>query len=397
MQYVYLIKVDINENNNKYYEMQENSDGTFTATYGRVNHTAQTKKYPINKWDSMYWQKLKKGYRDVTEYHALKTDSNKVVSSINHEAPIVVNVFKELRNAANISFSKNYSVTSIGAVTPVMIDDSQDKLNVLADRLDSGQWSQFNNTLNELFHIIPRRMDGKVKDYILDLSNPTETSAQNLLTNEQDLLNMVRGQVQVSKNDAQGDFFEQLNLKVDIPTSEEITMIRQKLGEIGQQYHSAIKVAHLPSLTRFQDNIARMPLNADLQWHGSRNENWLSILTTGLVLYPTSAKITGKMFGYGLYFAPKARKSAGYTSLSGSYWANGDSRFGYLALFHLNRGRMLETKRHESWHNKVTAEILSRKGYDSLYAYGGADLRNDEMIVYQEPQATVGYLVRISV
>ena len=64
-------------------------------------------------------------------------------------------------------------------------------------------------------------------------------------------------------------------------------------------------------------------------WHGSKNENWLNILGTGLKLNP-NATITGKMFGKGIYFAPSATKSAGYTSMTGSYWANGRSNRAFM-------------------------------------------------------------------
>ncbi|MFR1480267.1 MAG: hypothetical protein ACLSB9_33645 [Hydrogeniiclostridium mannosilyticum] len=76
-----------------------------------------------------------------------------------------------------------------------------------------------------------------------------------------------------------------------------------------------------------------------LFWHGSRTENWWSILRTGLVLRPTNSVINGKMFGYGLYFAPRARKSVGYTSLRGSYWAGGHSNYGFMALYEVVYGK----------------------------------------------------------
>ena len=52
-------------------------------------------------------------------------------------------------------------------------------------------------------------------------------------------------------------------------------------------------------------------------WHGSRNENWFSILENGLQLNP-NAIITGKMFGKGIYFAPSSNKSWNYTSYRGT-------------------------------------------------------------------------------
>ena len=62
----YLIKVEPNANNNKFYRMIENGD-TFEAQYGRVGSSYQTKTYPMYKWESTYKSKLKKGYEDKTD------------------------------------------------------------------------------------------------------------------------------------------------------------------------------------------------------------------------------------------------------------------------------------------------------------------------------------------
>ena len=44
----------------------------------------------------------------------------------------------------------------------------------------------------------------------------------------------------------------------------------------------------------------------------------ISVLKKGMLLNP-NAIITAKMFGYGLYFATRAKKSIKYTSLDGYY------------------------------------------------------------------------------
>jgi poly [ADP-ribose] polymerase len=43
-------------------------------------------------------------------------------------------------------------------------------------------------------------------------------------------------------------------------------------------------------------------------------------MQTGLLIRPSGAVHTGSMFGDGIYFADKAQKSIGYSSLSGSHW-----------------------------------------------------------------------------
>jgi len=102
------------------------------------------------------------------------------------------------------------------------------------------------------------------------------------------------------------------------------------------------------------------------------------------------------MFGYGLYFADKARKSLGYTSLRGSYWASGADDTGYMSLYEVHVGNWYRARRHDREMYNFTYDALQRKGdYDSLFAEGGIDLRNNEYIIYREDQCTVKYIVEL--
>jgi poly [ADP-ribose] polymerase len=136
-----------------------------------------------------------------------------------------------------------------------------------------------------------------------------------------------------------------------------------------------------------------------LLWHGSRSENWFSILETGLVLNPARAVITGKMFGHGLYFASSFQKSLGYTSLRGAFWTGHASDRGYLALYDVHVGRELTVNCHHGWCTELTAERLATRGLlrqpDSLHARAGVMLRHDEHVVYTEAQACPRYLVEV--
>ncbi len=98
------------------------------------------------------------------------------------------------------------------------------------------------------------------------------------------------------------------------------------------------------------------------------------------------------MFGAGIYFANKARKSIGYTDLHGSYWANGSSNRAYLALFQANVGSQWELRRADP---SLNLQKVHTAGYDSVYAKGGVDLINDEFIVYEEARATIKYLIEL--
>ena len=132
-------------------------------------------------------------------------------------------------------------------------------------------------------------------------------------------------------------------------------------------------------------------------FHGSRNENWWSIIQTGLILRPTNAIINGKMFGYGIYYAPKARKSLGYTSLNGSYWTKGHSSSGFMALMDVAYGKPYDVYSFDSKYYNFNYDALQRNcpGANCLHAHEGNMLRNDEIIIYKEEQSTIKYLVEL--
>jgi poly [ADP-ribose] polymerase len=59
-------------------------------------------------------------------------------------------------------------------------------------------------------------------------------------------------------------------------------------------------------------------------------------MQTGLLIRPSGAVHTGSMFD--VYFADKAQKSIGYSSLSGSHWTKGNENRAFLALFDVHVG-----------------------------------------------------------
>jgi poly [ADP-ribose] polymerase len=98
------------------------------------------------------------------------------------------------------------------------------------------------------------------------------------------------------------------------------------------------------------------------------------------------------MFGDGIYFANKARKSIGYTDLQGSYWAGGSSNKAFLALYQVNVGDMWQIVHGDS---SLNLRRVKAAGHDTVFAKGGADLRNDEHIIYESERSTIKYLVEI--
>ena len=368
------------ENNNKYYNMKENGDGTFLAEYGRVEGGRQTKTYPMSKWDSVLKSKIAKKYKDVTGLFSEVVGEEKDLFQLSNAE--VKRMIKMLDAYSKGSVQQNYSVSS-KSVTKAMIDEAQGHIDSLLSITKKGTTKdEFNDALLEVFHIIPRKM-GKVNDYLIDFDIKSNKDLEQETGDDQEQI----------------DILKVMGIDMDVVTdSKEIAKIKKLMGPEANLFKSAFKVKNHGTQGEFDGWVSKSnDKKTELFWHGSRNENWMSILTSGLVLRPTNAVISGKMFGYGTYFADKFKKSLGYTSLRGSYWASGSSNKAFLSLYKVHVGNQLHIKNHKSWCYDLTEKNLKSRGseYDSLWAEGGADLRNDEFIVYNQAQTTIEYIVEV--
>lgn len=397
----YLIMVTT-ANNNKYYNLFPEGD-MFRVEYGRVDATKTTRTYPMSKWNAQISSKLKKGYQDVTD---LKKDLVQEISSANPESP-----YKEIENAAvraiveklqamaRETIRKNYTIKA-SAVTQDMVDAAQKVIDDLAN--NSATVEEFNANLLKLFTVIPRKM-GNVRDY---LSNKPEDFAQ-IISKEQDLLDVMRGQIYVKRDDEpvetvekkQQTILEELGLVMEETTADDVAMIKTLMNESADKFRKAWRVTNLKTQRRFDKFVADNNIkDTRLLFHGSRSENFWSIIKTGLVLRPTNAVITGKMFGYGCYYAPKCAKSIGYTSLSGSYWAHGGNNTAYMALFDVAYGTPYDVYNFDSKYYNLDYNRLQqfKPGANCLHAHADRGmLRNDEIVVYKEEQMTIKYLIEI--
>jgi len=75
------------------------------------------------------------------------------------------------------------------------------------------------------------------------------------------------------------------------------------------------------------------------------------------------------------------------------HWTGGGSNKGFLALYDVYHGHQKKILYHDSSCYSLSKSVLDRDGYDSVYAQGGADLRNDEFIIYDGKQCTISYLI----
>lgn len=397
----YLIMVTT-ANNNKYYNCFPEGD-QFRVEYGRVDATKTTAYYPMSKWNSQIASKLKKGYQDVTD---LKKDLVEEISSANPESPYreieneaVRLIVEKLQSLARDTIRKNYTVKA-SAVTQDMVDAAQQVIDDLAN--NSATIDEFNANLLKLFTVIPRKM-GDVRNYLAD---KTDDFAK-IITKEQDLLDVMRGQIYVKPEieptvvteKKQQTILEELGLVMEETTRDDIALIKTLMNESADKFRKAWRVTNLKTQERFDKFVAENSIkDTRLLFHGSRSENFWSIIKTGLVLRPTNAVITGKMFGYGVYYAPKCAKSIGYTSLSGSYWAHGGNNTAYMAIFDVAYGTPYDVYNFDSKYYNLDYNKLQqfKQGANCLHAHSDRGmLRNDEIVVYKEDQMTIKYLIEI--
>ena len=406
-----LICVAVNNGNtkqsNKFYNMYEQDDGkTFIAEYGRVEGSSATKTYPISKWDSTIRSKTKKGYKDVTHLFAEVVEEDGGTSSmVDIQDKVVKKLMDELQRFANSSIEANYTVSSKN-VTQAQVDEAQTALDAITKIAKVGKSvDDLNEQLLHLFHIIPRKMKD-VRDHIFEGTKITKTMLTDInqrLADEQDTLDVMAGQVlindekdEVEEEHQHIDLLTMLGIEVTEGTQEDYDYVAKKMASNAGQVKKVYRVVHKATQKAFDAHLANASdKHVRHFFHGSRNQNWLNILSTGLMIRPAGAIHNGSMFGDGIYFADKAQKSIGYTSLRGSYWTGGGDNKGYLAMFAVHTGKWKRIKHHNSSCYNLSKRVLANEGYDSVFAEGGADLRNNEYIVYDGAQCTISHLIEI--
>lgn len=136
--------------------------------------------------------------------------------------------------------------------------------------------------------------------------------------------------------------------------------------------------------------------NTALLFHGTRSVNVSGILREGLRLPKqlVGVVITGAMFGPGCYFADDWKKSAGYTSLGGSYWSGGGGSVKGRDAFMFACDVVLGSPYVAPGCGGYTSPP---KGHHSVYGKAGhSGVMNNEFIIYDGRQNQLRYLAEFS-
>ena len=178
------------------------------------------------------------------------------------------------------------------------------------------------------------------------------------------------------------------------PGSPQFEQLERRILE-DQTRGRSVKVRNIYSVRR-DDEVARYAErvgNERLLFHGSRVQNWVGILSRGILL-PKIAVSMGVhrtdagWLGNGIYFGGAASTSAGYTSPGA-----GGSRFMALARVALGNARQF---------TKITSGLTAPPdGYDSCHGVRasllkGSQFPDDEYVVYATNQQRLEYLVEFT-
>ena len=371
-------------NHNKFYNMIDLGTGFFKAHWGRVGSNGQSMEYPIALWNSKMQSKLEKGYVEVKK-SAMPISKPSDIKITN---PEVKSLVKFLLKSAKTHIEASYKVGA-GEVSQGQIVTAQSLIDKAYRLLRSGNHTQssLNDILRELYTVIPRRMTDTRKYFLQETYQ--EAFVTELLQAEQNLLDTLASQ---TKTKPAKITLDTLGLEITPASQKDRDLIAKKTDfKVGT--NRIFKVTNKATEQAFKKGR-----KTKLLYHGTRNCNWMAVLQQGLKIRPQGVQMTGSMFGDAIYFANKARKSIGYTSLRGSYWAGGSESVGYLAVFEVNTGKewnLLSNQRHKNWMMSIDQKRVNQEGFDTVFAKGGADLLNDEYVIYDESRCTIRYLIEI--
>lgn len=424
---VKLIMVTEN-NNNKFYNMHDNGNGTFTVTYGRVGTSGSQTTYAISQWQSKYNSKVKKGYQDISKtttvtkgYKAeddpeienllthLLAISRQYVSNQTDIGTLNASAIAEVQNLINTltSIKSNYTGSDSykdWLKSRGMADTSQAKERFIDECAD-----KFNKSLIKIWTIIPRKIKN-VRNAVYNPGTqlPKAEDLDKYISNEQSLLDNIILQSKATSN-ANGinTITEAFGFNFTKASAEETEFIKDKLAKESDsgsfRVKNVYKVANPVRDAEFAEYLENNGLknnktNVKLYWHGTGPENVLSIMANGLIIRPANAAYSGSAFGDGIYSAPSPNKSYNYTSKDydrGSRWmfvnavivgksfdcTNNYDRIGNIRICDLNGNSFSQLN----------------LGYHSVHAHANAAsyIRRDEVIVYNKSQVACKFLIEI--
>lgn len=396
--------INANGNNYKKYVLLPTEDLTSDKTYikyGSIDvplEKCREVKYPKYMYYILYYEKLSKGYKDLTNLLKDGFDSeinpnniSKIKTSLDENPSVYL--YQIL-----LSYSKNL-VENVLVSTHLSVKQVEKARSLLEELKLKKTVKGFNTCLEKLMTLSPRKRDPFAGDKVKDFLATAPVEFEKIISFEENLIIAMEtilgnennsSKKQMSKENIE-DIFKKLGIEVFLATESQKQTV---FSHLSPRYQSMVKTVYrikpLKQEEKFNNYIKENNItNIKSFWHGSVNSNWLSIIENSLIINKKVAN--GRMFGDGIYFAPSADKSFGYTSYSGSRWANGNDKVAIMGLYKTAYGNPLFDTRYYN----LNQEELKKLNKNCLHARGGNQygLRNDEIIFYTPDAVCLNYLV----
>lgn len=415
---------DPKANSNKFYvaEVHESKAGLgyrLYVNYGRNGASGSVKVQPfsnlnaaMSEFRSKVSSKKRKGYiavematsdRGSSEGQKLVNeagvagvvDLKKTQKAVKSKLPkevqgLITRIYAEANQAVSLSLSgsaKSEISTPLGNLGINGINSSRDILKELQYNVANGNNAAVERLSIEYFRRTPRTMsiadqkDGKWLLY-----------TQDRIQKELDTLDLYEDTLRLLPIMGSSDIdvkYKGLACDLTIPTADEMAYIKHKVeSTVANNHHYKLQVVGAWGVNQhnapaFDDSCG----NVRHLFHGSRSANIVGILSSYLKLPNdlTGVVKTGAMFGPGIYTASNSSKSFNYSS---GTWCGRANKYdtAYLFICQVAMGNVYKV-------NSATYFTKPPAGYDSVMGCRGANLLNDEFIVYKANQVRIKYLV----
>lgn len=413
----YLTRVDPATNSYEFYKINPNNMGARTlscgASYGRIgaegrdlnSETVLKSPYPSCMYWLKYYEKLNQGYQDMSDImleqdEELEKMFEKERDVEDDQSTLAATLYNRLRQFAKDAVASQVDVNFLSEKPPFTKRQVDSGWKILRSLGESKSVDDFNAKLTKLLSISPRKVDRfrgqTIASYLAPAAKTPEEQQEifaSIIAREESLLQAMDAVVStVSARSTKETVISPFgNVEISEPTKEETQRVIERLSDqLKGKVKKVYRVVPNDQQLKFDTYLAEHNIqHVEMFWHGSRNENWISIIKKSLMLNP-NAVITGKMWGNGIYFAPSSMKSWNYTSYHGTLYASGNAGTAFMGLYataygnpyfpdHLMQG---------------TKAFLQQQNADCIHAKAEiAGLRNDEVIFFDEDAICLQYLV----
>ena len=431
-----LIRVDTQNNNNKFYHVQLLDNNDVVTEWGRVGSSGATKTYSnLGKggYDAIVKSKISKGYtktKIVASATGTSTVSNDELKEVaarqlsikpNREINKLVdklvalnkhNLMQKSGGLIQVNFNGQIT-TPLGLIDREALTEADVLLQEL-NQPDNQKGPAHAKLVEKYLTLVPQKVPaqrGWENSFLIDdeAINQQKTLVDQLNAS----LDWYDAQKQLSAveekdiHEMNKDLFR-MKLQPVSRWSSQFRQINKYFQSTKNSSHSWSYRLRLLNVYEVQDikgaNDYKQAVtqygNVKELWHGTDAANILSILTKGYFVPKRTdgVRITGRMFGDGVYFSDQSTKSLNYAT---GYWNGKRTQENCFML--LNDVVMGHEFRPAYWNkdsvqHSRTGVGRSGKPYQSINVQGGTcGVVNNEMIVWNTEQISIKYLCEFGV